>query len=101
MTIMTSENDEMKQSDYNSPEFAADQIVLHRPTVQKCLEKCKELKRKYVDLERKNITLQAKIKLQKVLNRRRRRKQVHQKNLNQKTKRIKWRMEEKRQVRLT
>jgi hypothetical protein len=39
-----------------------DHIVLHRPTVLKCLDKFKQLKQKYADLERAHISLQAKIK---------------------------------------
>jgi len=61
MPMMTSENDGMQQSD-DTPTEDSDTIVLHRPIVEDCLEKFKELKRKYVDLERANISLQAKIK---------------------------------------
>jgi len=64
--MMLSENGGMQQSDDdddddNSTE-SVDHVVLHRPTVQKCLDKFKELKRKYIDLELANISLQAKIK---------------------------------------
>ena len=61
MPMMTTENDGMQQSDDNSTEYD-EHVVLHRPTVQAYLEKFKELKRKYVDLELANISLQAKIK---------------------------------------
>ena len=62
--VVTSENDGLQHSDYNPTEDFEDEdtIVMHRPTVENCLEKFKELKRKYVDLERANIILQAKLK---------------------------------------
>jgi len=55
------DNFRMQQSDDSSTEYD-DTVVLHRPTVDKCLENFKELKRKYVDLERSHILLQAKLK---------------------------------------
>ena len=58
------DNFRMQQSDDSSTEYD-DTVVLHRPTVDKCLEKFKELKRKYVDLERSHILLQAKLKASK------------------------------------
>jgi len=68
MSTNPSQDDEhrMHLSGNSSPgedvEDYDDTIVMHRPTVQKCLEKFKELKQKYVDLERAHISLQAKIK---------------------------------------
>jgi hypothetical protein len=55
----------MQLSDNDSPteDFEdGDTIVMNRPTVENYLEKFKELKRKYVDLELANIILQAKLK---------------------------------------
>ena len=63
MSTNTSQDDDnrMQLSDNNSPaedveDDDDDNIVKHRPTVKNCLEKFQELKRKYVDLERANIT---------------------------------------------
>jgi len=58
----------MHLSDTDSPpeDFEDDDtVVKHRPTVDNCLAKFKELKQKYVDLERANILLQAKLKASK------------------------------------
>ena len=61
MPMMSSENGGMQQSDDNTTE-SDDNVLQHRPTVLKCLEKFKELKQKYIDLELANISLHAKIK---------------------------------------
>ena len=53
------DNFRMQHSDDSSTEY--DDTVV-RPTVDKCLENFKKLKRKYVDLERAHILLQAKLK---------------------------------------
>ena len=53
------DNFRMQHLDYSSTVY--DDTVV-RPTVDKCLENFKKLKRKYVDLERAHILLQAKLK---------------------------------------
>ena len=53
----------LSNNDVQAEEFAdGDTVILHRPTVEHCLEKFKELKQKYNDLTRSYIILQAKLK---------------------------------------
>jgi hypothetical protein len=53
----------LSNNDIPAEEFEdGDTVILHRPTVEHCLEKFKELKQKYNDLTRSYIILQAKLK---------------------------------------
>ena len=53
----------LSNNDITAEEFVdGDTVILHRPTVEHCLEKFKELKQKCADLTRAHISLQAKLK---------------------------------------
>ena len=61
--VMTSKNDGMQQSDYNPTEYFEDgvNILLHRPTVQTCLDKYDVLKQQYNELALAYTALQDEI----------------------------------------